>query len=41
MSEQIVPDHVLDVQAKLAFINALGAVELVLKKNTADTGDHR
>jgi len=40
MSEQIVPDHVLDVQAKLAFINALGAVELVLKKNTADTGKY-
>jgi len=39
-SNGIIPDPMLNVQAKLAFINALGAIELVMKTNTADTGKY-
>jgi hypothetical protein len=38
--EQIVPQPMLDVQARLAFAQALAAVELVMKTNTADTGKY-
>lgn len=36
----IVPPHILDMQAKLAFIHALGAVQQVFKTQTADTGKY-
>lgn len=36
--ETIVPQHVLDVQARLAFARALAEVQLVMKTNEADVG---
>jgi hypothetical protein len=38
--EGIVPPHILDTQAELAFYAALGAVEMVTKTQTADTGKY-
>lgn len=38
--EGIVPPHILDVQANLAFHAALGAIEDVRKTETADTGKY-